>query len=61
MKSLHQFMFDKKLDAAVRCDQNPHFLSDIHVKTILGNDVSYKLLSIPLYLTELLSILLDQI
>jgi len=60
MKSLHQFMFDKKLDLAVRVDQNPHSLSPVHVKTTLGNTVEYRLLSIPFYLVERLPELLDQ-
>lgn len=55
MKSLHQFMFDKKLNFAIRIDQNPPSEMDVNVKTTQGNAVRYKLLSIPLYLTGMLN------
>lgn len=55
MKSLHQFMANKHLDFAVRCYTNQPALEDISVKTTLGQPVSYRLLSIPLYLTERLN------
>lgn len=61
MKSLHQFMFDKKLDLAVRVDQNPHSLDPLQVKTTQGNRVEYRLLSIPFYLVEGLPELLEQV
>lgn len=60
MKSLHQFMFDKNLDLAVRIDQNPPSLSRLSVKTTLGDDVGYKLLSLPFYLVERLPELLEE-
>lgn len=50
MKSLHQFMFDKRLDFAVRCDANPPSLMDVSVKTTRGDAVAYRLLSLPPYL-----------
>ena len=50
MKSLHQFMFDKHLDLAVRCDSNPPSLMDVAVHTTQGQPVAYRLLSLPLYL-----------
>jgi predicted AAA+ superfamily ATPase len=50
MKSLHQFMFDKKLDVALRIDENPPSLATIDVATTQGNPVRYRLLSIPIYL-----------
>jgi uncharacterized protein len=50
MKSLHQFMFDKHLDLAVRCDANPPSLMDVSVETTRGDPVSYRLLSLPPYL-----------
>lgn len=50
MKSLHQFMFDKRLDLAVRCDANPPSVQDLSVKTTQGNPVSYRLVGLPLYL-----------
>jgi hypothetical protein len=61
MKSLHQFMFDKKLPLAVRCDTNPIPTGQMQVKTTLGDEVSYTLLSVPLYMVELLPRLLDGI
>ncbi len=59
MKSLHQFMFDKSLRLAVRCDTNPPSIGQMQVKTTLGDEVSYTLLSVPLYMVEFLPHLLD--
>ena len=50
MKSLHQFLFEKGLDLAVRCDSNPPSVQDLSVKTTQGNPVRYRLLCLPLYL-----------
>jgi predicted AAA+ superfamily ATPase len=50
MKSLHQFMFDKKLQFAVRLDENPPSLAAIDVATTQGDPARYRLLSLPLYL-----------
>ena len=50
MKSLHQFMFDKKLRTAVRCDMNPPSAQDLAVTTTQGNEVRFRLINIPLYL-----------
>jgi predicted AAA+ superfamily ATPase len=50
MKSLHQFMFDKKLRFAIRIDENPPSLATISVTTTQGNPVRYRLLSLPIYL-----------
>ena len=61
MKSLHQFMAEKKLNLAVRLNANPVSVEDISVRTTLGQDVKYRLLSIPLYLAEHVSALLDQV
>lgn len=61
MKSLHQFMYDKVLPLAVRIDQNLPSINTMNVKTTLGDEVSYFLLSIPLYLTEILPCLLDRV
>lgn len=60
MKSLHQFMAEKNLKLAVRVNANPTSVEDISVKTTLGQEVKYCLLSIPLYLTENVSALIDQ-
>ncbi|MDX2055156.1 MAG: hypothetical protein SFV15_22330 [Polyangiaceae bacterium] len=50
MKSLHQFMFDKKLEQAVRIDTNPPSVLEVNVRTTQGDKVRYLLVSIPLYL-----------
>lgn len=50
MKSLHQFMFDKKLRFAVRIDENPPSLAPIRVTTTQGDPVRYRLLGLPIYL-----------
>jgi predicted AAA+ superfamily ATPase len=50
MKSLHQFMFDKRLSFAVRLDDNPPSLASLDVGTTQGDRVSYRLLSLPHYL-----------
>ena len=60
MKSLHQFMAEKRLDIAVRCNINQPSVEDISVKTTLGLPVSYRLLSLPAYLTERLHELIEQ-
>ncbi len=60
MKSLHQFMAEKRLDFAVRCNFNLPTVEDISLKTTLGQAVSYRLLSIPVYLTECLDRLMEE-
>jgi hypothetical protein len=50
MKSLHQFMFDKKLRLAVRVDENLPSLAAIDVTTTQGDAVRYRLLGVPSYL-----------
>jgi predicted AAA+ superfamily ATPase len=59
MKSLHQFMFDKHLDLAVRCDSNPPSMLDVAVRTTRGDAVSYRLLGVPQYLLHHLPVLLE--
>lgn len=62
MKSLHQFMHERRLGIAVRVDTNPPSLMDMNVKTTLGQAVRYRLLSVPLYLLwNLPEILLEQL
>ncbi len=60
LKSLHQFMVEKKLDLAVRCNLNLPVVENIQVKTTLGQPVAYRLLSVPIYLSEALTRLIDQ-
>jgi hypothetical protein len=50
MKSLHQFVHDKGLSLAVRVDSNPPSSVDLAVRTTQGDDVRYRLLSLPAYL-----------
>ena len=61
MKSLHQFMAEKRLDFAVRCNINRPSVENIRVKTTLGKPVFYRLLSIPVYMTERLDGLIEQV
>jgi hypothetical protein len=58
MKSLHQFMHDKKLRLAARFDTNAPSLSEIDVRTTQGDAVRYHLLSLPAYLAFRLPALL---
>lgn len=51
MKSLHQFMLEKDLPAAVRLDRNPPSLQPVDVNTTQGRRVRYRLLNLPHYLT----------
>jgi len=60
MKSLHQFMAEKNLEMAVRLDTNPPSVEEMNVKTTLGQSVTYRLLSLPLYLAGNVSALLDR-
>jgi hypothetical protein len=50
MKSLHQFMFDKRLSLAVRLDENPPSEFNVAVRTTQGDPVFYRLLGVPIYL-----------
>jgi hypothetical protein len=50
MKSLHQFMHDKKLDLAVRVDANPPTDAQVTVRTTQGQPTAYRLVSVPPYL-----------
>lgn len=60
MKSLHQFMAEKKLKMAVRLDANPPSVNEMSVKTTRGQSVKYRLLSLPLYLAGNVTTLLDR-
>jgi hypothetical protein len=60
MKSLHQFMAEKRFDIAVRCNIYQPSVEDISLKTTLGQPVSYRLLSLPAYLTERLHEFIEQ-
>ncbi len=51
MKSLHNFMLDKRLGTAVRLDTNLPSVMTVAVETTHGKPVSYRLMSLPLYMT----------
>ena len=53
-------MAQKRLDFAVRCNLNQLSLENIRVKTTLGQPVSYRLLSLPVYLIERLDEMIEQ-
>jgi predicted AAA+ superfamily ATPase len=61
MKSLHQFMYDKKLSLALRFDQNPPSVADLEVKTTQGNPVRYRLCSLPWYAAGFLDSMRDTV
>ncbi len=56
LRSLHQFAFHKKSRTALRFDTNVPSVQDVSHKVKVSNestgDVSYKLISLPLYLAE---------
>jgi len=52
LKSLHQFIKEKKKPFAVRINSDIPRLGPVHVKNALGSSVEYNLLSLPFYLLE---------
>jgi len=52
LKSLHQFMHDKGLELAVRCDANPPSLQTLEIKTTQGDAVRYRLATLPNFLVS---------
>jgi hypothetical protein len=63
LKSLHQFIAEKKMSFAVRFDLNPPSLQKIQHTTVTKTGkqmVSFDLLSLPLYMVEEMPRLLDQ-
>lgn len=50
LKSLHQFMADKKKSVAIRINSDLPSIVDVKVKDAQGNLIEYKLLSLPFYL-----------
>ena len=61
MKSLHQFMFDKRLSVAVRLDTNPPSVQPMDLATTQGQPVRYTLLNLPHFLTWRIGELVDQL
>jgi hypothetical protein len=54
------FMAEKGCDFAVRCNINQPLVENLKIKTTSGRQVSYRLLSIPVYMTERIHDLIDQ-
>ena len=52
LKSLHQFMKEKKKTIAIRINSDYPKLSSVNIKDSLGTSIEYTLLSIPFYLLE---------
>jgi uncharacterized protein len=52
LKSLHLFMAERGLPWAVRLNSMPPVVQDVDVMTTSGQRVRYRLLSLPMYLTE---------
>ena len=61
LRSLHQFMHEKKLPRAVRINANLPSVVTVDVKIHSGETVNYQLLSIPFYLVGQLHRLLNEI
>lgn len=59
MKSLHQFVAERGLRLALRCDSNPPSLQELDVKTTLGQPVRYRILNLPQYLLGRATVLLQ--
>lgn len=59
MRSLHQFMAEKKGTFALRIYAGPLLISPVKVRTTTGQEVAYQLLSIPFYLIEQIPRLLE--
>ncbi len=55
MKSLHQFMHNKRLPMALRLDRNPPSVQAMEVSTTQGQPVRYTLLNLPHYLCGFLA------
>lgn len=60
MKSLHAFMYAKRLPLAVRFDTNSPSVQDLDVRTTTGEAVQYKLLSLPIYMVEDLPVVVQR-
>lgn len=61
MKSLHAFMHAKQLPLAVRLDTNPPSVQEMDVRATTGEQARYRLLSLPLYMTETLPWAIDRL
>ena len=64
LKSLHQFAFQKKAELVVRFDLNKPGIQNVqHLATNMKGTqpVQFRLLSLPLYLIEILPYIIDQL
>jgi len=64
LKSLHVYLFEKKLATAIRLNTDLPSLGNFSVKVRSGNqegEIQYKLLSLPLYLISQIPRLLDSV
>ena len=61
LKSLHLFMALRRLRLALRLNSDRPSLAKVSVATTTGTQVSYRLLSLPLYLVEQIPRLLDEL
>lgn len=61
LKSLHYFMAEKKGSIAIRINSDTPSQVPVLMKTSLGKQADYRLLSVPFYLTQQISHLLKQL
>ncbi len=60
LKSLHQFMAERNLKTAVRINSEKPTITNVNMKTSIGNKAQYNLISIPFYLAEEIDRFLSQ-
>lgn len=63
LKSLHQFMGEKRLQLAIRMDTNPPSLQHVQTSIRVGSEripVEYDLISLPLYLVERIPAIVEE-
>lgn len=64
LKSMHRFVYEKKLDLAVRFDLNLPSVQNIETKIVNSTEnenIHYKLLSLPIYMVEQMKRLLETV
>jgi hypothetical protein len=61
MRSLHQFMAERRLPLGVRLYAGPPQIHPVEAPVAAGRSVQYRLLSLPFYLTEHLPRLFSQV
>lgn len=60
LRSLHQFVFHKNVELAIRFDLNPISIQRVEHKLETNTSVAFDLLSVPLYMVGQLNRLIDQ-